>query len=104
MYGRYLNFKIFTIKLIASKVNFSTVSSTINTMKIRLLLSNLDMALISDGNSELDAHVFRDIGNLICLRHLFRSTTVADFKKKRFNFTSAQQVQGYRLVQVPSTW
>ena len=33
------------------------------------------MVLILDGNSEIGAHVLSKIGNLICLEHLFRSTT-----------------------------
>ena len=32
------------------------------------------MVPILDGDSEIGAHVWRDLGYLICLRHLFRST------------------------------
>ena len=36
------------------------------------------MVVILNGNSEIGAQVNRDLGNLICLRYLFRSTAVAD--------------------------
>ena len=45
--------------------------------------------LILDGNSEIGAHMSSEIGKLICLRHLFKSTAVANLKglEKLFNFT-----------------
>ena len=33
---------------------------------------------LKDGNSEKGAHVWSDLGSLICLRHLFRSRAVTD--------------------------
>ena len=39
------------------------------------------MILILDGNSEIVAHVYSKIGNLICLRHLFRVAIII-FKKR----------------------
>ena len=39
------------------------------------------MVLILDGSSEMGAHVWSGIGNLICLRHLFRARAVANLKK-----------------------
>ena len=35
---------------------------------------------ISDGNSEISSHVWREIGFLICLRHLIRTAAVANLK------------------------
>ena len=37
------------------------------------------MGLIIDGNSEIGAKTCGEIGNLNCLRHLFRSRVVANF-------------------------
>ena len=42
--------------------------------------TDLVMVLILDGNSDISAHFWSEIGALICLRHLFRSTAVADLK------------------------
>ena len=38
------------------------------------------MALLLDGNSEIDAHVSTEIGNLICLWLFFNSTEMLDLK------------------------
>ena len=35
------------------------------------------MVYILNGDSKIGEHVYSEIGNLICLRHLFRSTAVA---------------------------
>ena len=43
------------------------------------------MVLILDGNSEIGAHVWRNLGYLICLRQLFRSQ-----KKNLVSFICAQ--------------
>ena len=42
--------------------------------------TDIVMVLILDGNSEIGAHVWSEIGAKICLRHLFRSTAVAGLK------------------------
>ena len=38
------------------------------------------MVLVLDGNVEIGAHVWSEISNLICLRHLFISRAVANLK------------------------
>ena len=40
--------------------------------------SSVPMVLILDGHSEIGAHVGRDCGNLICLRHLVISRAAKD--------------------------
>ena len=42
-----------------------------------------NMVLILDGNSEIDAHVCRNLCYMICLRHLFNSKAIPNLKKKR---------------------
>ena len=58
-----------------------------------------------DGNSETDTPVQSEIGNLICIRDLFRSKALAILKlflqKDMFSFTRAQRVLCYHLIQVP---
>ena len=51
------------------------------------------MVLISNGNSEIGAHVRRDLGYLICLMHLFRSgaLTNLNLKKNLLSITHAQR-------------
>ena len=39
------------------------------------------MVLILDGNSEVVTHVYKEIGNLICLRRVLRSVAVTNLKK-----------------------
>ena len=57
------------------------------------------MVSILDGNSEIGVNVLSKIGNLICLRHLFRSTAVThlDFTsiKGLITFTRAQHELSY---------
>ena len=36
------------------------------------------MVFVIDDNSDIDVHVWSEIGNLICLRRLFSSTAVAN--------------------------
>ena len=38
------------------------------------------MVLISDGNPEIGAHVYRKIDNFICVRYLFSSAIVSNMK------------------------
>ena len=40
----------------------------------------IGMVLILGGNSEIGAHAQSDIGQLICLRYLFRPTAVSNLK------------------------
>ena len=51
---------------------------------------------ILDGKSEIGAHVLREIGDLIWLRHLLRSRAVenlkTNFRKVLFSFKRAQHV------------
>ena len=44
------------------------------------------MVLILDGNLEIGTYALREIGHLICVRHLFRSTavTIKNWNKKNF--------------------
>ena len=48
------------------------------------------MVLELDGNLEKGARLWSDLGYLICLRHLFRSTAVT-FLKDLFSFTRVQR-------------
>ena len=52
------------------------------------------LILISDGNSDIGAHVWSNICYLICLRHLFRSRAVTIFffffRRNIFSFFFAQ--------------
>ena len=41
-----------------------------------ILFTMYCMVLILDGNSEIGAHLWCDIGQLICLKHLFRPSAV----------------------------
>ena len=58
------------------------------------------MVPISDGNSEIGAHVRSAVGNLICWRHLFRSTRFIKFifRTNLFSFARAQHVLSYHLI------
>ena len=40
------------------------------------------MVLILDGNSDIDANVWSEIGHMNCLRHFHRSTAVGNQNKK----------------------
>ena len=55
------------------------------------------MGLKLDGNLEIGAHVWSDIDDFICLRHLLRSRAVANLKiwKVLFSFTRAQYMLSY---------
>ena len=55
-----------------------------------------------DGNSEIFAHEWSDLGHLICLRHLFGSRTdlIFFFIKDMLSFTRAHRVLGYHLIKV----
>ena len=59
------------------------------------------MVLGLDGYSELAAHLCSEIGNLVCLRHFFRSRAVASLKLLQisvFSFTRAQYVLSYFAI------
>ena len=58
------------------------------------------MVFILDGNSEIDAHGWIDLGYEISLRHLFKSITVKNLIKN-FSFMRAQGVLSYHLIQIP---
>ena len=51
--------------------------------------------VLLDGISETGAHLLSVSGNLIYLRHLFKSTAVA---KKLFSFTRTQRDLSYHLI------
>ena len=62
------------------------------------------MVLILDGNSEIGAHIRRNICYLICLMHLIRSKAVTNqfFPPKRFfSLFRAQHVMSYHLIMIP---
>ena len=62
------------------------------------------VVFILAGNSEIDAHMWSEIGNLICLRHWLRSTAVENLKlfpKYVFSSKRAERVLSYHLIQVP---
>ena len=46
------------------------------------------------------AHVSIEVGNLICLRHLFRTTVIANFtlKKQLYALIRAQRVLSFHLI------
>ena len=49
------------------------------------------MVIVWNGNSEIGAHLWNDLGNLICSRHLFRPravTTLIFFSSEKNNFPS----------------
>ena len=57
------------------------------------------MVLILDVRSDIGAHVYSE-------RHLFRLTTIENFKyilkkKKMLSFTMAQRVVSYHLIKAP---
>ena len=60
------------------------------------------MLLISDGNSEISAHLCSEIGSSICLGHLCISTAVENFEPgfeiDLFSFISAQRVLSCLLL------
>ena len=62
----------------------------------------ISMVPIWDGNSEMGALMYSEIGDLICLRQLFRATSVASLrfmcKKDLFFCKRAQRVQSYLEV------
>ena len=60
-------------------------------------MNNLAVVLgfILDGDLEIGAHVWSDIGYLICSRHLFRSRAVINHI---FSFICVQQVLSYHLI------
>ena len=65
-----------------------TQSSRIRTRyTIPLFIQQLYSSAQLDDNFKIDAHVQSDIGNLICLRHLFRSRAVA------FLYTSGREIK-----------
>ena len=47
-----------------------------------IVLCIITMVFIFDGNPEITAHVQSEIGNLICLRQLFISTTAGNLNLK----------------------
>ena len=57
------------------------------------------MVLILDGNSEIVAHEWSEIGNLTCLRHLLQFDSSHEFevifKNDPFSFKHAQLVLSY---------
>ena len=63
------------------------------------------MVLISNGNSEIDAHVRSNLCYLICSRHLIRSRPVTDQISfsiiNLFFFMDTQDVLSYHLTKVP---
>ena len=59
------------------------------------------MVRVWDGNSAIGAHVWSEIGHLICLRHLFISTTIANLKSFSANVKLAQRYLSYHLIKVP---
>ena len=59
------------------------------------------MVRVWDGNSAIGAHVWSEIGHLICLRHLFISTTIANLKSFSANVKLAQPYLSYHLIKVP---
>ena len=59
---------------------------------------------ILDGNSEIGAHVWSDLGCLICLNNLFRLKVVTNlifFRKYLFFLIPAQQVLSNHLILLP---
>ena len=57
------------------------------------------MVLILDGNSAVGTHLWNNIGNLIFSKHLFKSTRVANLKKKKISFFhTAQWFLSYDLI------
>ena len=56
------------------------------------------MELILDGNSEIGAQVLSEIGNLISIRHLFRSTVYRKFQNNRIFLQLAQRHLSYRVI------
>ena len=60
------------------------------------------MVLIWDGNSEIGAHTWRNLGYFIRLRHLFRSRAVTNrilfLQKSLFSFICAQHYLSYHLT------
>ena len=53
-----------------------------------------------NGNKKISAHLLSKIGNLICSRHSFRSTVVANIILPD-SFTLTQRVLIYHLILVP---
>ena len=61
------------------------------------------MVIVWNGNSEIGAHLWNDLGNLICSRHFFRPravTTLIFFflRKEQFSVILAQYVLSYHSV------
>ena len=65
-------------------------------------LSGAHMVVILDDNSEKSVHLWSNLGYVICLRHLFRSSAVTNlslyFRSVLFSFTRAHRVLSYHLV------
>ena len=64
------------------------------------------MVLILDGNLEIDAHVWRDLGYLICLRHFIRSRSVTSkncffSRKDIFSFLRKHHFLSNHLIYEP---
>ena len=63
------------------------------------------MVLILDGNLEIDPHAMSNLSNLICLRHLIRSSAVTNMKgflrNDLFSFMRARQALSYHLIEEP---
>ena len=53
-----------------------------------------------DGNSEIDAHFYIKIGNLICIKHLFRWAAVPNFNIN-LQTKKAHRVLSYHQIEVP---
>ena len=71
-----------------------------------MLYKHHDMVLISDGDSEISAHVWSNLYHLICLSHFIRSRAVKNTifcSEKTFSFMRAQHVLISHLIQVPCT-
>ena len=69
-------------------------------IRIIVLILKTCMVLIMDGNSEIGVHMCSQIGTLICLRHLPRSTSVANKKiqESPVFLTRAHNVLSYHKV------
>ena len=56
------------------------------------------MVLILEGNSEIDAHVWSEIGNMICVSHSLLSTAFGKFNFLKCFFSGAHMNVAYKVI------